>query len=550
MVRKLIYILGGLIALIILAIILLPFVVDANKYRPQIETAMNTALNRKVEIGNIKLSIFQGGVSVEDISIADDPAFSTEPFLKAKDLTVGVELMPLIFSRALNVTGVSIDEPEVFLIRSKSGTWNFSTLGATSSKPKDGSSDASSMNAASVLVEKLTIKNGKLLVGTVGANGKRREYDNMNFEATGLSYANQFPFQFSATTPGNGSLKLAGKVGPLNQTDAQETPLDATVEVKDLDLASTGFLDPSSGIAGVVDFAGSVNSDGKKMISKGQLTAKKLQAVPGSSPAGVPVEIDYDTNYVLKAQTGDLTQGDVHIGKALAHLTGTYNNAGDTPAIQMKLNGPGMPVPELEAVLPALGVILPSGTSLKGGTMDTSLAITGPVDRTAITGPVKLSNTTLSGFDLGSKLGALSSFAGIPKGSDTVIQTLSTDLRFAADGIRTENLNLIVPSIGTMTGNGTIAPDHTLNYKMSAVITASSGALGGVAKLSSLGGAQKGGIPFTIKGTTSNPSFTPDMSGMVGGMGKGALSGISKTVPGGQNLGGAIGGLFGKKKSQ
>jgi hypothetical protein len=40
------------------------------------------------------------------------------------------------------------------------------------------------------------------------------------------------------------------------------------------------------------------------------------------------------------------------------------------------------------------------------------------------------------------------------------------------------------------------------------------------------------------------------MSGMVGGMGKGALSGISKTVPGGQNLGGAIGGLFGKKKSQ
>ena len=69
----------------------------------------------------------------------------------------------------------------------------------------------------------------------------------MNFEATGLSYTNQFPFQFSATTPGNGSLKLTGKAGPFNQTDAQETPLDATVEVKDLDLASTGFLDPILG---------------------------------------------------------------------------------------------------------------------------------------------------------------------------------------------------------------------------------------------------------------------------------------------------------------
>ena len=179
MARKIIYILGGLVALIILAIVLLPFVIDANKYRPEIESGMNTALNRKVAIGNIKLSILQGGVSVEDISIADDPAFGTEPFLKAKDLTVGVELMPLIMSRALHVTGVSIEEPEVSLIRSKSGTWNFSILGASSSKPKD--TDAGSMNAANVLVEKLTIKNGKLLVGTVGANGKRREYDQYEF---------------------------------------------------------------------------------------------------------------------------------------------------------------------------------------------------------------------------------------------------------------------------------------------------------------------------------------------------------------------------------
>jgi AsmA protein len=544
MARKIIYILTGLVVLILLAVAVLPFVVDANKYRPQIETAMNTSLNRKVEIGNIKLSIFSGGVTVEDISIADDPAFSAGPFLKAKALTVGVELMPLIFSRTLHVTGVSIDEPEVSLIRSRTGTWNFSTLGATSSKPKE----SSSMDTTNVLVEKLTIRNGKLLVGTVGGNGKKREYNNMNFEATGLSYSNQFPFQFSATTPGNGSLKLSGKAGPLNQTDAQETPLDATVEVKDLDLASTGFLDPSSGIAGVLGFAGTVNSDGKKMTSKGQLNANKLQAVPGSSPAGVPVEIDYDTNYILKSQTGELTQGDVHIGKALAHLTGTYNNSGEAPTVQMKLNGPSMPVSELEAVLPALGVILPSGASLKEGTMDTNLAIAGPIDRLIITGPVKLSNGKLTGFDLGSKLGALSSFAGIPKGSDTVIQTLSTDLRFAADGIRTDNLNLIVPSIGNMTGSGTIAPDHTLNYKMSAMLTSNSGALGGVAKLTSLGGAQKGGIPFTIHGTTSNPTFTPDMSGMVSGIGKGALTGISKSVPGGQDLGGLVGGLFGKKK--
>ena len=39
------------------------------------------------------------------------------------------------------------------------------------------------------------------------------------------------------------------------------------------------------------------------------------------------MNIDYDTEYELKDQIGTLKSGDVHIGKALAHLTGTFNAA-------------------------------------------------------------------------------------------------------------------------------------------------------------------------------------------------------------------------------
>ena len=57
-----------------------------------------------------------------------------------------------------------------------------------------------------------------------------------------------------------------------------------------------------------------------------------------------------------------------------------------------------------------------------------------------------------------------------------------------------------------------------------------------------------------IQGTTSNPVFEPDVNAMVGGFAKGALSNGSKlgtgAVPGGQNVGQALGGLFGKKKTQ
>ena len=312
---------------------------------------------------------------------------------------------------------------------------------------------------------RLEIANGKILIGNVGS-ATRREYDGVNLQASDLSYTTQFPFQLTAKTPGNGSLKLTGKAGPLNQTDAQQTPVQADLELDNFDATSSGFVDPASGIAGLLNFTASLNSDGQKMNSKGKIQASKVQLVAGGSPAKKPLEVDYDTDYVLKTQAGTLKQGDVHIGTAVAHLTGTFGQSGESASVQMKLNGENMPAADLEAMLPALGVTLPSGTSLQSGTLNAALTITGPVDRLVTSGHVSLSNGKLVGFDLGSKMGALSSFAGVPKGSDTVIQTLSSDVRVAPDGIRTDNLNVVVPAIGSMTGSGTISPKQELDYKM------------------------------------------------------------------------------------
>ena len=551
--RKILYIVGGFIALLVIVALILPFVINVNQFRPQIESAADSALNRKVTIGNITLSIFAGGVSVQDISVSDDPAFGKDPFLTAKSVDVSVELMPLIFSRTLNVTGLTINNPEVTLLRSSSGTWNFSTLGATAGKPEaPNAKPAGDANggASNVSVQKLEIKNGGISVGDVGS-AKKHQYDAVNLTASNLSYTTQFPFELSAKTPGNGTLKLNGKAGPLNQTDAQQTPFEANLDLQNFDVAASGFVDPSSGIAGVMTFTGDLSSDGQKLISKGKIQANNLQLVAGGSPAKKPATVDYDTDYVLKTDAGTLKQGDVHLGSALAHLNGTFARSGQSMVVQMKLDGQNMPASDLEAMLPALGITLPSGASLQSGNLSTNLTITGPVDKLVTAGHVNLADGKLAGFDLGSKLGALSSFAGVPKGSDTIIQTLSSDVRVAPEGIRTDNLNLVVPSIGSMTGNGTVSPKQELNYQMVAKLSNSASPLGGIAKIASAGSAS-GGIPFKIGGTTSNPSFTPDLAGMTSGIAKGITS-VPSQIPGTGNLpgniGGALGGLFGKKKS-
>src|SRR5207245_9763933 len=108
---------------------------------------------------------------------------------------------------------------------------------------------------------------------------------------------------------------------------------------------------------------------------------------------------------------------------------------------------------------------------------------------------------------------------------------------WGADGARTHNINLVIPALGTGTGNGTINPGGALNYKMTASL--SGGGVSGLTQLAGMGG-KGGSIPFFIQGTTSDPKFVPDMQGLVGSQLKGGLGctlgGMTGQNPSGNSL--------------
>jgi AsmA protein len=577
--KKPLMIAGGIVVLLLLIILALPLFINANQFKPTLETQLATALGRQVGIGDISLSIFSGGVTVSDVSIADDPAFSKSPFLTTKSLSVGVELLPLIFSKKLEVRSLTVKDPEVNLIHGPNGTWNYSSLGGAKSASKTPAPSSGGAPAGEAMsVGKLSIENGKIIVSGAGSSAKPSIYQNVDLEASDLSYTSQFPFKLTATGPGNSALKVEGKAGPMNAADATLTPLNATVDVQHLDLANTGFVDASSGIGGVVDFKGELTSDGSQLNSKGTVKAAKLKLSAAGQPSSVPLNVDYATTYALKSQSGNLNQGDIHIGNALARLNGAYNTASEPAKLDMRLNAQGMPVTDLEGFLPAVGVVVPAGSKLQGGSLTANLTVTGPADKLVISGPINLSNAKLAGFSLKSKLGALGSIPGLGGGgggggSDTDIQTLSATVRNDPSGTTINSLNLVMPSLGTVTGNGTVSAAGQLNFKMVANLSGAAGALTGAAGAEGAGGALGGGklgmvsalagggkggsgssngipfigIPFIVQGTTSNPQVIPDTKSIAVNAAKGA-------IPGGQGgttgaAAGALGGLFGKKKT-
>jgi AsmA protein len=516
----------------LVVLVALPFLINVNRFRPKIESEVTNALGRPVTLGNLSLSILTGTVGVDNINVADDPAFSKSPFITAKSVKVGVELMPLIFSKQLNVTGIVLDEPQITLLKSASGTWNFSSLGGGSAKKSPEPAKSGASQALSIA--KLEIKDAKLTIGKADSTAKPQVYDNLNIQLTNFSSTSQFPFQLMLNLPGGGSANVSGKAGPINPQDAAKTPFDATMEVKDMNIAASGFVDPASGIGGSVDFNGSLNSNGSQARAAGSLNCEKFKLSPNGSPAPKVVSVKYVVDTDLDRQAGTVTQGDIAIGKAGARLTGGFQTQGEAQVLNLKLKAPDMSVDELESMLPALGVVLPSGSKLKGGTLSADLAISGPLDKLVIVGPVRMSNTKLAGFDMGSKLGALSAFGGkSPSSPDTTIQNASLSARIAPEMTKADAINVTIPSLGVLSGAGTISPAGALDFSMVADLqTARS-----EARADRTGrGGDRAGVPFKIQGTTSNPTFVPEIGSVAGDAAKGA---IQKSVT--EKTGGILG---------
>lgn len=442
--KKLVVVAAVIVAVVLLALIVTPFFINADQFRPQIETVLSQKLGRKVQLGRVSISLFSGSLFAGDISIADDPAYSSQPFLTAKSLSVGIDVLPLIFSRNLHVHSLDFNNPQVQLLRTAGGQWNFATLGgsakaispseqsprlltvALQSSPTAQAPAGSALNSFSV--DKMKISNGTVVFGRAG-QPTSPGYQDVNLSAQGISQTATFPFQFDAKTPGGGKIKLTGTLGPVGNNDGNHVPFEGRSEAE------------------------------------------------------------------------------------------------------------SVPAQDIENLLSVLGYSLPSGSNLKGGTLHAELALHGPLDHFVAEGPLKLSNVTLAGFSLASKLSGALGQGGAASGNDTVIKIAESALHYGPQGIRADNLNVEVASIGSVTGAGTVSASNELNFRLVAKLEGASP----IAKLTQISLFNKGGgIPFRVEGNASNPQVTAD------------IAGLSKTplnqlkIPNKSQLGGLLGGLVKK----
>ena len=531
--------LGIVVALLVLIALALPFLIDANQFRPRLEAALTQALAREVKLGDLKLSIFSGGVAAADLSVADDAAFSKTPFIQAKSLKVGVELQPLIFSKKINVTGIEIEAPQIDLIQSDKGTWNFASLGAKAATPPPPAPTAADSSVQNLTVKLVKITNGRLSIKMAG-EARPKVLDKLSVEVKDFAPDASFPVSIAADIQGGGDVKLDGKAGPIDTADTSETPFDLALKLNKLDIAKTGFVRTQTGFGGLLSINGNAASTGRELHLKGAIQAAQLKLAKNGKPATKTVGFDCAINQNLRQRTGALTRGEVEIGKAKAELSGTYSEANNATVLHMKMAAPAMEVSELAAMLPALDIVLPQGSSLQGGTASANVTVDGPTDKIVADGTLALRKTRLAGFDLGSRMNTVAKLTGIKISPDTDFDNIGASVHSDPGGMKVEKISVIAPAIGELTGAGSISPANALDFKMRAQLH--TGAL-----LDVVNPSGNTSVPFFIQGTSSQPKFVPDVKGLVTGIAQQKLAPLTNTDIGKQATG--IIDLFRKKKS-
>jgi AsmA protein len=519
----------AIVGLVVGAVASLPFLMDANTFRPTIEMQLTVALGRRVQLGDLRLSLLSGSLVAKHLSIADDSNFSVAPFLIAKELRIGVLLRPLIFSRKVNLERFEIISPQITLIRASNGTWNFSSIGraAPAGAPASGTDSVISNRPASALttflLARTAIEDGRVEIARMPAQGAAIVYQHVNLTVRDFSFASQFPFELSAGLPAGGAISATGHVGPFNRDDVAASPGDAQVYVRGLDPVAAGFLDPDAGLALLADIDIQAASDGRTLNTSGNVHVQNLKLRKGAARARKPMDFAYKATYQMKANNGQIEDAAARIGASAIHVSGTYQITAlgvEDPLLDLKIGGQGLSIDDLQSLMTAAGVHLPNRAVLKGGTLSLDLSIRGQVKSLIVAGTIALDKTRLVGFDLGSKVHGVAALGGMRTGDTTDIEKLRATVRITNSEVAVQKIEAVIPALGEVIGSGMVGAADELDFDLLAKVSAKGiGKVGGglLTKLNGSGGTsgRVSGVPLRVTGTPEEPNITADVAGIL-----------------------------------
>lgn len=389
--KKWIIITGSVVAVLILAILILPGLLDINRYRPEIQNKLRQSLQREVSLGEMEFTIMPFAFQARDVSIGEDPACKTgRPFATAGRLLVRPRFWPLLAGR-LEMDALELDQPRIELVRDRAGKWNFASLGQARPGtgqpvppvppvPPDpenptGSSSSGQTSSPAMVLGRLAITDGRVAISSLAEPERRAEYDRINLLLTDFAPGKEFGLEAGILLPGEGKgeLELKGTGGPLVMDAVAKTPFSGELTLKNTTLASLQAFSGKTGDGTDASLSGNlrIRLTGEQLSLDGKIEARDLKL------EGKPLEMDLSADIGLK---GDLTRqfftlekGAIDAGGVPLQLTGTLDAGQEPPRAAFQAS---MPDGRLENALKLATLFAPESTAGVKGTGRLSFTLT------------------------------------------------------------------------------------------------------------------------------------------------------------------------------
>lgn len=501
---------GVLLAVLVGVALLLPFIVDLNKYQDQYRPLIEEALNRKVTLEDIRLTVWPRlGARVAGFTVIEDPAFGTGPFASLSSVDVGVKLMPLL-SGKVEVEEITLREPLITVIKNKNGVLNAATLG------RKGAAAPEAPSRAPVPSPDGPLKILALLaVDRVSLAGGKVTYRDFS-QGTPVEYALQdMEFLLQSVHLGTSpSLHLALTVQPMNLPVSLDGTFGPLKETADLDAVNLQLALGKTAVAITGKTAGS------HMAFTVTSPSINTANVPAALSLKKPVELkDVRVAAEVKGQDLRLTDLSFHVFEGKVAAQGGLTSGAAAPPFNGKVTLDGL---QLGPALDAVADVPVSVTGTAGATLslkgqgfampDLTRALEG-------VGHVGVKDGKIDGVNLLQEAVSILKVVGISVGEAkaTAFSTIETDLAVKQGVVSLQNM-LMDSHDFQATGGGTIGFDHalnmTVNLRLSEALSQQVAGSSPVARLAVKEGRLT--LPLLIGGTLDAPSYGLDMKGLTG----------------------------------
>ncbi len=181
--KKTLKIIGAIVVLLIALLLVIPFFIDLNDYKPQISDAVYESTGRELDIqGDIDLSLFPWiGLELGAVQLSNAKGFSDAPFAQMKRMDVKLKLLPLL-KKSVEMKAIVLHDLGLNLEVNKQGVSNWDDLTQSSETvQEDPSKESGALPLESLSVEGIELV-GARIVYTDHATGAKYTLNNLSLE--------------------------------------------------------------------------------------------------------------------------------------------------------------------------------------------------------------------------------------------------------------------------------------------------------------------------------------------------------------------------------